>query len=55
MKTILLFTGIITLLASTGCIVDDGRRHGWRHDEVSPVVVVGPPVVVVRPPEVIVR
>jgi hypothetical protein len=55
MKTILLFTCAVTLLASTGCIVADGGRRGHaryeRHDE----VIVGPPVVVVRPPEVILR
>jgi len=54
MKIILFLTSVITLLASTGCIVDDGGRRHWRHDEVRPVVI-GPPVVVVRPPEVIVR
>jgi hypothetical protein len=55
MKIILFITGMITLLTTSGCLVDDagGRRHGGyeRHD----AVVVGPPVLVVRPPEVIVR
>jgi hypothetical protein len=56
MKIILLFTCIITLLTSSGCLVADGggRGHYGRHEEVR-AVVVGPPVVVVRPPEVIVR
>ncbi|HSY18150.1 MAG TPA: hypothetical protein VK815_07440 [Candidatus Acidoferrales bacterium] len=61
MKIILLFTCIITLLTSSGCLVADGggrghyeHSHYERHDEVR-AVVVGPPVVVVRPPEVIVR
>jgi hypothetical protein len=51
MKIILLFTGLITLLTSTGCIVaDDGRRyhHHERHEEVRPEVIVGPPEVIVR-------
>jgi hypothetical protein len=55
MKLLLLFSCLITLLATSGCIVPDGDRHEHaryeRHDE----VIVGPPVVVVRPPEVIVR
>ena len=56
MKTILLFTGLITLLASTGCIVtESGRHYHKRHEEVRSEVIVGPPVVVVRPPVVIVR
>ena len=62
MKKILFFSGVITLLATTGCIVPEGGRGGHaryeHHDEVvvgPPVVVVRAPVVVVRPPEVIVR
>ena len=55
MKTILLFTCVITLLATSGCVFREGGQHGHaryeRHDE----VIVGPPVVVVRPPEVILR
>ena len=55
MKTLFLFIAIISLLATTGCLVSDGGRfhdHGYGHrDE----VIVGPPVLVVRPPEVIVR
>ena len=54
MKKILLLAGIMSLLASTGCIVVDGDRHGHvrreRHDD----VIVGPAVVIVHP-EVIVR
>jgi hypothetical protein len=64
MKKILLFTGIVTFLSTTGCIFPGGERGGHgharyeRHDEVivgPPVMVVRPPEVVVRPPEVIVR
>jgi hypothetical protein len=60
MKKILIFAGIVSLLATTGCIVaDDGHRHARyeHHDEVivGPPVVVRPPEVIVRPPDVIVR
>jgi hypothetical protein len=69
MKKIFLLTSAISLIASSGCLVSDGRRHGEyrgeerhehfeHHEEViveHPVVVVHPPVVVVRPPEIIVR
>ena len=45
--------GVITVLATAGCIVPEGERHergGYeRHEEVVA------PEVVVRPPEVIVR
>jgi hypothetical protein len=56
MKKILSLAGIIALLSTTGCLVEDGggrhERGGYeRHD----AVIVGPPVLVVRPPEVIVR
>ena len=55
MNKILLLAGLITLLASTGCIIADGERRGHaryeRHEEIR----VGPPVLIVRPPEVIVR
>jgi hypothetical protein len=59
MKKILLLTGLVTLLTTTGCLVSDGGWHGRErgharyehHDD----VIVGPPVLVVRPPEVIVR
>ena len=65
MKTILLFTCAILLLATTGCIFPGDRGGGGReharfehHDEAvvgPPVMVVRAPEVVVRPPEVIVR
>ena len=57
MKIILLLTGLVTLLTTTGCLVSEGGWHGReharyeRHDE----VIVGPPAVVVRVPEVVVR
>jgi hypothetical protein len=55
MKMILLFGCVITLLTTSGCLVEGrGHEHGEYHRH-SDVVVVGPPVVVVRPPEVIVR
>jgi hypothetical protein len=55
MNKILLLTGMISLLGTTGCLVSDGghRHEGYRHHD--DVVVVGPPVLVVRPPVVIVR
>jgi hypothetical protein len=54
MKKILLYTGILSLLTTTGCLVaEDGRGHArYEHRD---AVVVGPPVVILRPPEVIVR
>jgi hypothetical protein len=60
MKMILLFICVITLLSTTGCLVEEGGRHGGYegHSEVivgPPPVVVRAPEVVVRPPEVIVR
>ena len=55
MKIILLFAGIITLLATSGCMVEDDGRHEHARYEHHDAVVVGPPVLVVRPPEVIVR
>ena len=55
MKMILLFTCIISLLATTGCIVAEGGRHGHARYEHRDEVIVGPPVLVVRPPEVVVR
>jgi hypothetical protein len=62
MKKILLLTGIISLLTTTGCLVSDGGRHGHARYEHRDEVIVGPPAVVVRapvlevrPPEVIVR
>jgi hypothetical protein len=52
MKTILLLSCVITLLATSGCLVaEDGRHHG-RDAVIVPIV----PVVVVHPAaEVIVR
>jgi hypothetical protein len=48
MKTILSFTCLIALLATSGCIVaEGGRRH--RHSE----VIVGPPVILVPVPVVV--
>ena len=57
MKRILLFTGIVTLLSTTGCIFPGGERGGHEHAryERHDAVIVGPPVVVVRAPELIVR
>ena len=64
MKKILLFTGIISLLITAGCIFPEGGRGGGREDghargperyEGRSEVRVGPPVVVVRAPEVVVR
>jgi len=62
MKKILLFACVITLLATSGCIVPEGGRRGdarfHGHSDVivgAPTVVVPVPVAVVRPPEVIVR
>lgn len=59
MKRILFLAGILSLLASAGCIVPDGGRRGYAkhedHFDGPPVVVVRAPELVVRPPEVIVR
>jgi hypothetical protein len=58
MKRILLLTGVITLITTSGCLVSDDRRyHGERHEhfEHHEEVVVTHPDVVVRPPEIIVR
>jgi hypothetical protein len=57
MKTILLLTGVITLLTTTGCLVSEGGRHGHgRYERHSEAIIMGPPpVVVVRPPAIIVR
>jgi hypothetical protein len=60
-KKILLFTSAISLIATSGCLVSDGRRHGeyregrHEHCEHHEEVIVTHPVVVVRPPEIIVR
>jgi hypothetical protein len=50
MKKIFLLMGVVTLLATTGCIIADGG--GGRHErhEGPGAVIVGPPVVVVGPP-----
>ena len=53
MKIILLFTCVITLLTTTGCLVPEGGRRGELHSHSE--VVVGPPAVVVPVPVVIVR
>ena len=62
MKMILLFTCVITLLTTTGCLVSEGGRHGHARYKSHSEVIVGPPavevrvpVVEVRPPEIIVR
>jgi hypothetical protein len=66
MKKILSLTSAVSLIATSGCLVSDGRYHGHYHGESHyehreqvvvehPVVVVHPPTVVVRPPEIIVR
>ena len=55
MKVLLFFPCVIALLATTGCIVADGGRHGHARYERRDEVIVGPPVLVVRPPEVVVR
>ena len=56
MKKILLLSGVIALLSTTGCIVaEDGRHEHGGYEHHSEAVIVGPPIVVVRPPEVIVR
>jgi hypothetical protein len=49
------------LIATSGCLVSDGRRHGeyregrHEHYEHHEEVIVTHPVGVVRPPEIIVR
>jgi hypothetical protein len=55
MKTILLLSAFIALLATTGCLVSDGGRHEHARYERHDAVIVGPPVLEVRPPEIIVR
>jgi len=59
MKMILLVTGVVTLLMTTGCLVPGGgpRGHARGHEryEYPEAVIVGPPVVEVRPPVVEVR
>ena len=59
MKQLLLYTGILSLLTTTGCLVSEDRRGHARYEHHDAVVVRGPvvvePEVVVRPPLVIVR
>jgi hypothetical protein len=55
MKKILLFAGLIALLATSGCIVPEREGHGREVHERHEEVIVGPPVIVARPPEIIVR
>ena len=55
MKKILLFTGVASLLTTTGCLVSDGGRHEQARYEHHDDAIVGPPAVVVRVPEVEVR
>jgi hypothetical protein len=58
MKKILLLTSAISLIATSGCLVSDGRRHGegrHEHYEHHEEVIVTHPVVIVQPPEIIVR
>jgi hypothetical protein len=55
MKRILLLTGIISLLTTTGCIFPEGGGHEHARYENHPEVMAGPPSVEVRAPEVVVR
>jgi hypothetical protein len=61
MKKILLLASTLSLIATNGCLVSDGRRHGEyreqrpEHFEHHEEVIVTHPVVVVHPPEIIVR
>jgi hypothetical protein len=64
MKKILLLTSAVSLIATSGCLVSDGRHHGeyheghhghYEHYEHHEEVIVTHPVVVVHPPEIIVR
>ena len=60
MKKILLLSGVITLLTTTGCLVSEGGGRGHyhghaRYESHADVIVVGPPPVVVRPPVVVLR
>ena len=59
MKTILLFTCVLSLITATGCLVAEGghgHHHGHGHFEShTEVFVPAPPVIIVRPPEIIVR
>ena len=60
MKKILLLSSALSLFATSGCLVSEGREHGHyrgegRYEGHATVFVPAPPVVVVRPPEVIIR
>ena len=61
MKKILLLTSALSLIATSGCLVSDGRRHREYHEgrydhyEHHEEVIVTHPVVVVHPPEIIVH
>ena len=56
MKNLFLSACVISLLATTGCLVTEGHFHGHaRHEVHSEIIVPAPPVIVVRPPEIIVR
>jgi hypothetical protein len=55
MKRLLLISSVITLVATTGCIIPEGEGHGREVHERHEEVIVGPPVIVARPPEIIVR
>ena len=59
MNKILLIAGVMTLLATTGCLVSrsewHGRSSGHARYESRSEVIVGPPAVVVRAPVVVVR
>jgi hypothetical protein len=55
MKKILLLTGLVSLLSTTGCLVSEGGGHGHARYEHHDAVIVGPPVVEVRVPVVEVR
>jgi hypothetical protein len=58
-KTILSLFGVMTLLATSGCLYSDGGRRGYAHEhnhfESHSEVIVEHPAVVVRAPEVVVR
>jgi hypothetical protein len=55
MKIILTLACTITLLSTTGCLVEEGGGHGHGRYEHHSAVIVEPPVVEVRVPEVEVR
>ncbi len=55
MKKILLISGIVSLLATTGCLVSEGGRHGHARYEHRDEVIIGPPAVEVRAPVLEVR